>query len=78
MAFAIGFIFLRNYFDKNLALKWSFLLIGSMSLYSIVIFNYGTAVRYKFPFIVVFVVGLSYEYQKRRCVALDKWLPIKT
>lgn len=64
--------------DKKLALKWSLLLLGSMSLYSIIVFNYGAAARYRFPFVMVFAVGLSYEYQQRTRLYLDRLLPIKT
>lgn len=63
--------------DKKIALTWSLLLLVSMSVYSIVVFNYGSAVRYKFPFVVVFVVGLSYDYFRSTGVYFDRFLSAK-
>jgi Gpi18-like mannosyltransferase len=63
--------------DKNIALTWSLLLLVSMSVYSIVVFNYGSAVRYKMPFVVVFFVGLSYDYFRSTGLYLDRYLSAK-
>jgi hypothetical protein len=38
----------------------NFLLLSSIILYGLVIFNSGTAVRYKFPFIVIYVIYSLY------------------
>ena len=32
-----------------------------MTIYGLVVYNFGTAVRYKFVIIVTYVIGLSYE-----------------
>ena len=35
-----------------------------MTTYSLVVYNYGTSARYRFIFIVLYVIGLSYELYK--------------
>ena len=47
--------------DKIIALKWFVFLLFAITIYGLVVFNFGTAVRYKFPFVLVIVVGMSYE-----------------
>ncbi|MDF1584446.1 MAG: hypothetical protein P1P78_14215 [Methyloprofundus sp.] len=47
--------------DKLIALKWGLFLFLAMAMYGLVVFNFGTAVRYKFPFIFIVVVGMAYE-----------------
>jgi hypothetical protein len=68
------FIFLKvSRFDKKIALKWFLFLIASFSIYGLTVFNFGTAVRYKFPFIVILVIGIAYElYLKHGKLILNK------
>ena len=47
--------------NKRLTIKWLVFLVLSFSIYGVVVFNYGTAVRYKFPFLVLFFVCSYYE-----------------
>lgn len=51
--------------DKNIAFKWFLYLIAAFSIYGLVVFNFGTAARYKFPFIALVVVGMAYELYLR-------------
>ncbi|MBZ2192812.1 hypothetical protein JFJ09_11345 [Pseudoalteromonas arctica] len=39
---------------------WLVLFLASLSIYGLVVFNYGTAARYRFPFIVLYVVYVAY------------------
>ena len=59
-------IFTLNTFkkDKLITIKWILFFSFVMSLHGMIVFNYGTSVRYKFIFIVVHVVGLAYELYK--------------
>lgn len=59
--------------DKSVTLKWILFLFVSFSIYGLVVYNFGTSVRYKFPFIVVAVIGLAYElYLKHGILLLNK------
>jgi hypothetical protein len=56
------FIFLKtSRVDKKIAIKWLVYTVAAFSIYGLVVFNFGTAVRYKFPFILIAVVGMAYE-----------------
>tara|TARA_B100002019_G_C21274389_1_gene604389 strand:- start:4237 stop:5343 length:1107 start_codon:yes stop_codon:yes gene_type:complete len=68
------FIFLKAYkVDKSIALKWFVYLLAAFSIYGLVIYNFGTAVRYKFPFIMIIVIGIAYElYSKYDHLILNK------
>ena len=68
------FIFLKAYkIDKSVALKWFVYLLAAFSIYGLVIYNFGTAVRYKFPFIMIIVIGIAYElYLKYDHLILNK------
>ena len=70
----LGYMFLiTSRFDKQIALKWFVYLIAALSIYGLVVFNFGTAVRYKFPFIVIVIVGMTYElYLKHGKLILNK------
>lgn len=57
-------LYLASLTQKNLALKWIFFLAISMTIYGLVVFNFGTSVRYKFPFITAFVIGIYYDYYR--------------
>lgn len=56
------FIFLKtSRVDKNIAIKWLVYIVAVFSIYGLVVFNFGTAVRYKFPFVAIAVAGMAYE-----------------
>jgi len=50
--------------DSFITIKWLIFLVFSLSIYGLVVYNFGTAARYKFPFIIIFTIGLSYEIYK--------------
>ena len=70
----LAYMFFRtSRFDRQIALKWLVYLIAALSIYGLVVFNFGTAVRYKFPFIVIVIVGMAYElYLKHGKLILNK------
>ena len=56
------FVFVKSYqVDKLIAVKWLAILFSALTIYGLVVFNYGTAVRYKFPFLLITVIGLAYD-----------------
>jgi len=56
----------RKIKDKFSLFLYSYLFVA-MSIYGIVVFNYGTASRYKFTFIAIFIVfSMSIIYKNRR------------
>lgn len=59
-------IFTKKAYQKDsfITIRWLFYFIITLTIYGLVVFNFGTAVRYKYPFIVIYVVGLSYELYK--------------
>lgn len=64
--------------DKNITFKWLVYLIAALSIYGLVVFNFGSGVRYKFPFILVVVVGMCYEiYFKHGKLILNRELKNK-
>lgn len=46
-------------------LFWVLLFFFSMLMYGLIISNFGTAARYRFPFIIVYVISLSYVIDLR-------------
>ena len=44
--------------------RWVLFLVITMIVNGLVVYNAGTSVRFKYPFIVIFVVGLAYELYK--------------
>lgn len=70
----LSFIFIRtSKLDKGIAFKWLVYLLAALGIYGLVVFNFGTAVRYKFPFIVIVIVGMAYElYLKHGNLILNK------
>lgn len=40
---------------------WVALFIFSMSIYGLVVFNFGTAARYRFPFILIYIIFVCYS-----------------
>jgi hypothetical protein len=62
LALALLFLFFKAAkIDSLLAIKWALYLFMALSVYGLVVFNYGTAVRYKFPFILIVVIGMAYD-----------------
>ena len=60
------FIFLKVYkLDKTIPIKWFVYLILASGIYGLVVYNFGTAVRYKFPFILIVIIGMTYELYLR-------------
>lgn len=64
--------------QREKTLFWLLYLIGAFTIYGLVVFNYGTAVRYRFPFLVIYVVCMAYDtglvtrwQQERRPSLLD-------
>jgi len=58
----LAFIFNKTFqIDKNITFKWLVYLFAALSIYGLVVFNFGTAVRYKFPFVLITILGICYE-----------------
>ena len=56
------FIFLKiSRVDKRIAFKWLVYIVIAFGIYGLVVFNFGTAVRYKFPFVLITIIGMGYE-----------------
>jgi len=70
----LSFMFIRtSKVDKQIAFKWLVYLFAALGIYGLVVYNFGTAVRYKFPFIVIVIVGMAYElYLKHGKLILNK------
>ena len=70
----LAYMFVKtSKFDKQIAFKWFVYLIAAFSIYGLVVFNFGTAVRYKFPFIVIIIIGMAYElYLKHGKLILNR------
>lgn len=47
--------------NTRYSIFWMLLFFFSLSLYGMVVFNYGTAARYRFPFISLYVVFVAYS-----------------
>ncbi|QEA40054.1 hypothetical protein FGL86_13850 [Pistricoccus aurantiacus] len=47
--------------NREKTLFWILFLLGAFTIYGLVVFNYGTAARYRFPFLVVYVVCMAYD-----------------
>jgi hypothetical protein len=62
------FIFFRKIYKNEpiIFFKWFVGLLFCFSIYGLVVSNAGTSGRYKFPIILFFVVGASYESKLRR------------
>lgn len=56
--------------DRKVFLKWFLFLMAALMIYESVVFNFGTAARYKFPFMVLVIVGLYYEIGQKKVVRL--------
>ena len=72
--FFLSFMFIKTFeLDKRIAFKWMVYLLAALGIYGLVVFIFGSAVRYKFPFIVIVIVGMAYElYLKHGNLILNK------
>jgi hypothetical protein len=61
LGIVIKLTMLAWYKDKKRMIFWLVLLLSSMSIYGLVVFNYGTAARYRFPFILIYVVFVCHS-----------------
>jgi hypothetical protein len=52
--------------NRVIFFKWASFLFICFSVYGFVVFNYGTAVRYKFPFLLIVVLGIYYELKFKK------------
>ena len=69
IAVLLGLIFIfKLLFSESvkLFLFWFLFLTASFVVYGLVVFNFGTSVRYRFPFIVIFFVFACYQLQSVR------------
>ena len=57
--------------------KWLLFLIFSLTIYGLVIVNIGTSARYRYPFILTYVIGLSYELYKMHNFRFNNIFKIK-
>ncbi len=59
-------VFTKRAYEQSLFItnRWLLYLIFTATIYGLVIYNFGTAVRYKYPIIISYVIGLSYELYK--------------
>lgn len=46
-------------------LPWVFLLLFSLSIYGLIVYNFGSAARYRFPFIMLYVFALCYTFKDK-------------
>lgn len=60
MAIVIKLTIKAWYLNVRKLIFWLVLFIGSLSIYGLVVFNYGTAARYRFPFILIYVIFVCY------------------
>lgn len=61
LGIVIKLTMLAWYKDKKRVIYWLVLLVSSMSIYGLVVFNYGTAARYRFPFILIYVIFVCHS-----------------
>lgn len=54
----------KNNSVRPFVLYWLFFMICCCGIYGLVVFNFGTAARYRFPFVLIFVVMVCYEGKK--------------
>tara|TARA_R110001592_G_scaffold103399_1_gene291389 strand:+ start:3597 stop:4694 length:1098 start_codon:yes stop_codon:yes gene_type:complete len=61
LAFVYYLTVRANKVDKLTSMKWLIILLIWSAVYGLVVSNFGTAVRYKFPLVLTYVIGLSYD-----------------
>tara|TARA_Y100000768_G_scaffold63599_1_gene43708 strand:- start:9560 stop:10660 length:1101 start_codon:yes stop_codon:yes gene_type:complete len=62
------FFFTKEAFEQSkiITFRWLIYIIFSMTLYGLVVFNFGTAVRFKFIIVATYVIGLAYDLYKTK------------
>jgi len=65
LLFILNVIFKNWSLDKFMVSKWIILFAIGLVIYGLVVFNFGTSARYRFPFVTLFIVGLYYDLFKR-------------
>ena len=53
---------------------WVLFLAASMTIYGLVVANYGTAVRYRYPFIVVYVLFVCADCNIQKLFLTKKFI----
>ena len=67
--FYLSYSYLKvKFINSTIANKWLLFLIVAAGIYGMVVFNFGSAVRYKFPIIVLFITAMYYDAHRARCV----------
>ena len=67
------FLLKRKYRVKSEFLRFlTIYIIIAFAIYGMVVFNFGTAVRYKFPFVLVFIVFYYYELVRNQPLILKE------
>lgn len=62
VTFFLFWVTAKCYFsNRSKTIFWVFFLLVSSTIYGLVVFNYGTASRYRFPLVLTFVVVMTYE-----------------
>lgn len=56
--------------ESRKLMVWLLFLIFSFTIYGLVVFNYGTAARYRFPFIVLFVLFVCADCHVNRLIRI--------
>jgi hypothetical protein len=62
---------------ENVFMNLKIFMLSSMMIYGAVVFNYGTAARYRFPFVLLFSLFASENntmmgMDKEKCMAMHK------
>jgi hypothetical protein len=58
----LSFMFLKtSKINQQITIKWFVYLLAALGIYGLVVYNFGTSVRYKFPFILVVIIGMAHE-----------------
>lgn len=74
LLFALSRVAIKN--NLRRFMFWGFFLFIALSIYGLVVFNYGTAARYRFPFILIFVIFVCADCQVRSVfskILPDSW-----
>lgn len=64
LSFLVYFTLRLRKIDRSSVVLWLFFLIMSLGIYSLVVANFGTAARYRFTFIGVFVFGIGHALKR--------------
>ena len=57
----------KSYFQSSsITFKWLIFFILCITIYGITVYNFGTSARYRYPVIVIYVIGLTYDLFKNK------------